>query len=135
MDRFTISPSHTLKLIPLDRIVSYTRVHSRVMIDTLGEPDDAGAVPGSVKVSNMAEKGRNRKRITYERSDVSEIEATRLEGYKSKRLVATYTDESGRRRVVGSPDWPLTLDYTTEEGVFSVTLEGEDLRPDGFLVD
>jgi len=66
---------------------------------------------------------------------VSESVADILEGYKVSRLVAVYIDESGKQRVAGSPDWPLTLDYTTEGGVFIVTLQGEDVRPDGFLAD
>ena len=101
----------------------------------LGGDDDAVAVPGSVKVSTSSDNGIIKKKITFERSDVSDKTADILEGYKETRLIATYVDESGRRRVAGSPDWPLSLDYTTADGVFSVTLQGEDTAPDAFLID
>ncbi len=101
----------------------------------LGGEDDALAVPGSIKVSSSSDGGILKKKITFERSDVSDKTADLLEGYKVSRLVATYVDESGKRRVAGSPDWPLTLDYNTGDGVFSVTLQGEDTAPDAFLLD
>ena len=50
------------------------------------------------------------------------------------RLVAVYVDENGNTRVAGSPDYPLSLSYVMEGGGFSVTLEGKDIRHDGFLV-
>jgi len=101
----------------------------------LGEAIDAEAVPGTVKISTTTDNGKLKKKITFERSDVSESVADTLEGYKVSRLVAVYIDESGKQRVSGSPDWPLTLDYITEGGVFIVTLQGEDVHPDGFLAD
>lgn len=93
------------------------------------------AVPGSVKVSTTSDNGIIKKKITFERSDVSGSSADALEGYKVSRLIATYVDESGKRRVAGSPDWPLSLDYSIGDGVFSVTLQGEDTAPDAFLMD
>ena len=101
----------------------------------LGEAIDAVAVPGSIRMSASNDKGKIKNKITFERSDVSESVADMMERYKVTRLVATYVDESGKRRVCGSPDWPLTLDYTIEGGVFAVTLQGEDTMPDGFLMD
>lgn len=97
--------------------------------------DNAAAVPGTVKVSTTTDNGIIKKKITFERSDVSYITADTLEGLKVSRLIATYVDESGRRRVAGSPDWPLSLDYTIGDGVFTVTLQGEDTVPDAFLMD
>ncbi len=70
----------------------------------LGSEDDAVAVPGSVKVSTTSDNGIIKKKITFERSDVSDSTADALEGYKVSRLIATYVDESGKRRVAGSPD-------------------------------
>lgn len=113
----------------------FVRMSTRVRMMLLGEAVDAVAVPGSIKVSATSDKSKIKKKITYERSDVSESVADMLELYKYVRLVATYVDESGRRRVCGSPDWPLALDYAIEGGVFTVTLQGEDLKPDGFLMD
>ena len=135
MNRSTVSTCHSLKIIPLARLSRFARVQSRVIIMLLGEAIDAEAVPGTVKISTTTDNGKLKKKITFERSDVSESVADILEGYKVSRLVAVYIDESGKQRVAGSPDWPLTLDYTTEGGVFIVTLQGEDVRPDGFLAD
>ena len=135
MDRYTVSACHSLKLIPLGMVARFVRMSTRVRMMLLGEAVDAVAVPGSIKVSATSDKSKIKKKITYERSDVSESVADMLELYKYVRLVATYVDESGRRRVCGSPDWPLALDYAIEGGVFTVTLQGEDLKPDGFLMD
>ena len=101
----------------------------------LGGGDDAGEVPGSVKLSYTSENGSVKKKITFERSDVSDHTADILDGYKVSRLIATYVDESGKQRVAGSPDYPLSLDYSTEGGVFSVILQGEDTAPDAFMAD
>lgn len=135
MNRSTVSTCHSLKIIPLARLSRFARIQSRVIIMLLGEAIDAEAVPGTVKISTTTDNGKLKKKITFERSDVSESVADILEGYKVSRLVAVYIDESGKQRAAGSPDWPLTLDYTTEGGVFIVTLQGEDVRPDGFLAD
>lgn len=135
MNRSTVSTCHSLKIIPLARLSRFARIQSRVIIMLLGEAIDAEAVPGTVKISTTTDNGKLKKKITFERSDVSESVADILEGYKVSRLVAVYIDESGKQRVSGSPDWPLSLEYTTEGGVFIVTLQGEDIRPDGFLAD
>lgn len=135
MNRSTVSTCHSLKIIPLSRLSRFARIQSRVIILLLGEAIDAEAVPGTVKISTTTDNGKLKKKITFERSDVSEAVADLLEVYKVSRLVAVYVDESGKQRVAGSPDWPLSLDYTTEGGVFTVTLQGEDIRPDGFLAD
>lgn len=135
MNRSTVSTCHSLKIIPLARLSRFARIQSRVIIMLLGEAIDAEAVPGTVKISTTTDNGKLKKKITFERSDVSESVADILEGYKVSRLVAVYIDESGKQRVSGSPDWPLSLDYTTEGGVFIITLQGEDIRPDGFLAD
>lgn len=135
MDRSTVSTCHSLKIIPIARLSRFARIQSRVVMMLLGEADDAEAVPGTIKISTTTDGGKLKKKITFERSDVSQASADLLEGYKVSRLIAVYVDESGKRRVAGSPDWPLSLDYSTGGGVFSVTLQGEDTRPDGFLAD
>lgn len=135
MNRSTVSSCHSLKLIPLALLSRYARYGSKVTILLLDEAIDAKAVPGSVKISTGADNDKIKKTISFERSDVSDTSADRLERFKALRLVATYVDESGKQRIAGSPAWPLSLDYTTGDGVFSVTLRGEDIRPDGFLLD
>ncbi len=135
MEQLTVSVCHSLKIIPVDRLMRFARYHSRVILMFVGTPDDAAAVPGSVRISTATDKGIIKKKITFDRSGVSDSAADILESYKCQRLVATYVDENGNTRVAGSPDFPLTLDYTTGDGVFAVTLSGEDTQPDGYLAD
>ncbi len=135
MDRSTVSACHSLKIIPISLLSRFARIRSKVVILMLGEPIDIKAVPGTIQISTADDEGKIKKKITFERSDVSDTTADLLEEYKVLRLVATYMDESGKMRVAGSPDWPLSLDYTIEGGVFSISLQGEDIHPDGFLVD
>lgn len=135
MKQLTISVCHSLKIIPVTRLIRFARFQSRVILIAVGTPDDAAAVPGSIKVSTTSDKGIIKKKITFDRSGVSDSAADILESYKCQRLVATYVDENGNTRVAGSPDFPLNLDYTTGNGVFAVTLSGEDTQPDGYLAD
>ena len=135
MPRNTISSCHSLRIIPISGLSQFARMKSRVIMSTIDGEEDAMAVPGSIKVSTSSDNGIIKKKITFERSDVSDGTADLLEEYKVSRLIATYVDESGKRRVAGSPDWPLSLDYSIGDGVFSVTLQGEDTAPDAFLMD
>lgn len=135
MNRPTVSVCHSLKIIPVNRLTRYARIATRVAMVILGEPIDAETVPGTVKITTTTENGVTKKKISFEQPGVSRSAAEALERLRASRLVATYVDESGNRRVSGSPDWPLSLDFTTEGGVFIVTLQGEDMRPDGFLAD
>lgn len=135
MDSYTVSACHSLKIIPLSIVTRFARISSRVYMMLLGDAIDAVAVPGSIKIAHTSENGKIKKKITYERSGVSETVADCLEISRATRLVAVYVDEIGRRRVCGSPNWPLSLNYTIEGGVFTVTLQGEDVMPDGFLMD
>lgn len=135
MEQLAVSVCHSLKIIPVDRLTRFARYRSRVILIVIGSPDDVSAIPGSVKISTTSDKGIIKKKITFDRSGVSDSAADILESYKCQRLVATYVDENRNTRVAGSPDFPLTLDYTTGEGVFAVTLSGEDTQPDGYLAD
>lgn len=135
MSRTTVSVCHGLKLIPMDQISMFARIRSKVVMRLLYDAIDADAIPGTVKTSTETENGIIKKKISYYRPDVSEKTLSRLEEFKALRLVAIYIDELGNKRVCGSPDCPLSLDYIVEGGAFGVTLSGEDLYHDGFLVD
>lgn len=135
MEQLTISVCHSLKIIPLGRLTRFARFRSRVILIVVGSPDDAAAVPGSIKISTTSDKGIIKKKITFDRSGVSDSVADILESYKCQRVVATYVDENGNTRVAGSPDFPLALDFNTGDGVFTVTLSGEDTQTDGYLAD
>ncbi len=134
MTRSTVSSCHSLKIIPLSRVSRFARIKSRVVMLILG----ARTTRWQCRAASRYRQPPitvYKKKITFERSDVSDITADALGGYKVSRLIATYVDESGKRRVAGSPDWPLSLDYSIGDGVFSVTLQGEDTAPDAFLMD
>ena len=99
----------------------------------IGRPENADAVPGTIKVSTTADNSIYKKKITYEMAEVTSDKAQNLEKLKKIRLIATYIDESGNDRVCGSPDYPLSLDYLDEGGVYTITLSGEDTCIDAFL--
>lgn len=133
MSTNTVTGCHTLEIIPLTSLSRFARIGSRAVILTLGEPDKANEVPGSVKVSTSTDNGVIKKKISFDRRGVNATETDRLNGYKSTRVIATYIDENGNRRVAGSPNYPLTLNYTIDGGAYSCVLEGEDTNPDAFL--
>lgn len=133
MNTNIVSGCHTLELIPINRLTRFARINSRAVILTLGDAEPAKEVPGSVKISTSNDKGIIKKKITFERTGVSSVETDILNSYKTTRLVATYIDETGNRRVAGCPDYPLTLDFSISDGVYSCVLEGEDTELDAFL--
>ena len=133
MNTNTVTGCHTLAIIPLTNLLRFARIGSRAVILMLGEPEAAKEVPGSVKVSTSTDDGVIKKKITFDRTGVNAIETDRLNGYKSTRVIATYIDENGNRRVAGSPNYPLTLNFSIEGGAYSCVLEGEDTNPDAFV--
>ena len=136
MSRYTVSNCHALRLVPISILTRFAVVGSRVYLRRVGDASGSGAIPGTVKVATAADDGgRVKLKITFERSYVTPAVADELERLKRSRLVASYTDERGRARVAGSPNWPLSLDYVDEGGVFRVTVEGESLGMAGFLAD
>lgn len=133
MSKRIISACHSLELVPTGRFTRFVRVDSRVIISMVGSGVDAHAIPGTIKLTTSAENGVNTKSLTYNRAGVSPEVTERLERCRSRKIVAIYTDESGRRRVCGSPGFPLSFEYIEKEGVYSVTLTGKDCGSDGFL--
>lgn len=135
MNNKVVSSIHGLRLTPIDRLIRFARVDSQVYLSVFGDTDSAGAVPGSIRISSTLEEGTIKEKISYYRSDVCPQAVNFLQRYKGTRFIATYIDESGSKRVAGSPDWPLSLDYTTGEGVITVTISGESTVSDAFLTD
>ena len=45
MEQLTVSVCHSLKIIPVVRLTRFARFRSRVILITVGTPDDAAAVP------------------------------------------------------------------------------------------
>ena len=104
------------------------------MLLYLQQPDDADAIPGSIRITANEEEGKIKKSITYKRRAVDRMTANLLESYRVMRLIAIYTDETGNKRVAGSPNNPLKFSYTSGDGVFTCKLEGEGLTIDPFII-
>lgn len=133
MNTNTVTGCHSLEILPLTNLWRFARIGSRAVIRTTVDPVTVKEIPGSVKVSTSTENGIIKKKITFLRAGVSADETDRLNAFKSSRIIATYIDEKGNRRVAGSPNYPLTLNFTIEDGAYSCVLEGEDTVPDAFL--
>lgn len=95
------------------------------------EPMDAGAVPGSVTMSDTEKDGVTAKEINF-KCELTRENIWRLTRLRTKRLIAYYRDALGRERVCGSPTWPLTLGFTAESDGLNVTLRGSDTGPDPY---
>lgn len=134
MANLNVSAAHSLQLVPINRLSKFAQVKAGVMLVYLQQPDEADAIPGSIRITTSEEEGKIKKSITYKRRTVDRVTANLLEGYRVARLVAVYTDETGNKRVAGSPDYPLKFSYTSGDGVFTCKLEGEGDTIDPFII-
>lgn len=134
MANLNVSAAHSLQLVPINRLSKFAQVKAGVMLVYLQQPDEADAIPGSIRITTSEEEGKIKKSITYKRRTVDRVTANLLEGYRVTRLVAVYTDETGNKRVAGSPDYPLKFSYTSGDGVFTCKLEGEGGTIDPFII-
>lgn len=133
MVKLNVSAVHSLQLIPVDRMSKFAVLQNHAFIVLTDLQDSAGEIPGSVKIQTSDDDGKIKKTITYKRRPVDLPTANLLESYRHRRLIAVYVDETGSRRVAGSPDYPLTFSFTSGDGVFSCKLEGETTGIDPFL--
>lgn len=134
MANLNVSAAHSLQLVPINRLSKFAQVKAGVMLVYLQQPDEADAIPGSIRITTSEEEGKIKKSITYKRRTVDRVTANLLEGYRVTRLIAVYTDETGNKRVAGSPDYPLKFSYTSGDGVFTCKLEGEGDTIDPFII-
>lgn len=134
MPRQYLSAVHSLSLIPVSKLLVFACVGGGVRVVCLDAPEDAGAIPGSVKISSTESSGIIKKTMTYKCQSAGAPALLRLEGYRASRLVAFYVDETGARRAAGSPDFPLRFSFTFSDGVFSCKLEGDSLTEDPFVI-
>lgn len=107
MANLNVSTVHSLQLVPIDRLSRFAQVKAGVMLLYLQQPDDADAIPGSIRITANEEEGKIKKSITYKRRAVDRMTANLLESYRVMRLIAIYIDETGNKRVAGSPNYPL----------------------------
>lgn len=134
MAYLNVSVAHSLRLLPIERLSKFARIKSGVKMVCLRQPDKADAIPGSIQITATEEDGKIKKNITYKRRSLDRKTADLLESYRFMRLVAIYTDETGNKRVAGSPDYPLKFSYTSGDGVFTCKLEGEGDTIDPFII-
>lgn len=134
MAKKTVTVCHCLKIIPAGHIIRYVKIGARIIMtfykSDIQNPD---VVPGTVLMTTETENGIYSRSIEFEITEVNADTSEILSLLKTQRLVASYKDESGNDRVCGSPDFPLSLDYHDEDGVFKVSLTGKSNTPDGFL--
>jgi hypothetical protein len=133
MSKYTVSASHSLKIMPINKISRFARLGSRIKMVALSSAIDVKAIPGSIAMTATEEDGIITKKITFSRSNISADDIDTLERYTVMRLIAFYTDERGSERVCGSPDYPLTFSYTLNGGIIECTLTGKDTKSDAFI--
>ena len=134
MANLHVSVVSSLKLVPVDGLTRFSMAYNRVVMTSLRRPVEAGAVPGSARIASDLSDGIHQKSITYRVAPVTPEAADKLDALCASRLVAIYTDENGNIRVAGSPDYPLTLTYTSAEGAFMCTATGQGTAIDPFLI-
>lgn len=135
MAKRVVTVCHGVTLIRKDAIIRFANSGSEVDLEYFHfwgviPP----TVPGTVYLTTDINEGIYTRNMTFEITDVDPNMARTLSALKSQRLVATYKDESGNQRVCGSPDYPLSLDYYDEGGVYVVSLTGQTTEPDPFVI-
>lgn len=133
MNARVITLCHDLAIVTVGMIRRFGRSWPAAMADLVDDRAGICEVPGTVTVSSTCENGIYSTEIGFRVSPAGPEEVSRLESLRHSRLLAFYTDETGARRVCGSPDWPLHLDYRTEGGTCACTLTGSDTAPDCWL--
>ena len=129
-----VSAAHSLKLVDLEGVAIYSRARSQVILSWHPGAKQIQSIPGTVRLtSSRTEKGYE-KQITFSLVSEGYTLGDMLFFFSKKRLIAVYTDARGYLRVCGSPEHPLRLTYTIQEGIASVSLTGTDTHDDGFLL-
>lgn len=133
MKRTTMSVCRDLLLYPVTSVYTYSRIRSEARFGSFTGGIEADAIPGTITLVETEEEDVKNRKITYQAAEMTPEAADRLSQLKKCKLIAVYTDESGRRRVAGSPSWPTALDYTSVGGVNTVVLTYSDTEQDAFL--
>lgn len=134
MARKIVTVCHSLKIIPVDLIIRFAELGSKVIMKYfISEHQIPDVVPGTVIMQTGIDDEGYARNIDFEITEVNPDTADTLSLLRTQPVVATYRDESGNPRVCGSPDYPLTLEYHDEGGVYKASLSGKSPGPDGFL--
>ncbi len=134
MSANAVTICHSLELVPTNSVRYFGRIGAvvRMALNIGRNSTPSGAIPGTITVSQSAKSGLISKTINYETGGRSAATENVLRGLSLLPLVAVYVDETGNRKICGSPSYPLRLEYARSEGGYSVTLTGKDNEPDGF---
>lgn len=134
MNKNLVTAVTGLKLVGLKDLQLYKRIRNRVVLAFIPGNLSFLSIPGTVLVaSNQTEKGYE-KSITFKVPSENYALADTLSAYEEMRIVAIYADARGEQRVCGSPEYPLRLRYTIQDGVAVATLTGTDIRDDAYLM-
>ncbi len=133
MPNLTVSTVFNLRIVPLSHIVRFVVFNAEAIIYYIPQAIPAEAIPGSIAVATSEEGGIITKSISYKRSGVSPNVSAELESLRKEHFVAFYDDERGNGRVAGSPDFPLSFSFVTEDGVYSCKLSGKAIENDPFI--
>lgn len=124
-----------LRLVPLHNVLQYGVSASRALVVTVADPITLDLVPGSLRISDVPEKGIYQKNHSFRIRNTSAEVAALLTTLVNTPLVAFYTDERGNDRVSGSLSHPLTFSCQQQEAGYACSLKGEALLPDPYLSD
>ena len=129
-----LSAAHSIKLVDIENISIFNRSRSQVILSWRDHSALLGSIPGTISPSSTPSDKGYTKTITFSVAIFNHELADLILFYSKKRLLAIYTDARDRVRVCGSPEYPLKLSYTIQNGIISVTLTGTDTHDDGYLL-
>ncbi len=132
MARTTVTVCSCLQIIPCPHVYRYSRYDSRARIELTDNPGVMG-IPGTVRKSCSEENDAYSKKIEFSLAAVMPDTTDHLMRLSRSRLIALYVDESGNRRVMGSPTYPATLKWIDEGGVLKVMLACTQPWQDAFV--
>lgn len=129
-----VSAAHSLKIVDIEDISIFNRSRSQVILSWRNHASPLASIPGTIRPSSTPSDKGYTKTITFSVAIYNHDLADLILFYSKKRLLAIYTDARGRVRVCGSPEYPLRLSYTIQNGIISVTMTGIDTHDDGYLL-
>lgn len=67
MGNLNVSAAHSLQLVPIDRLANFGQFRTSALLVFLGQPDDAEAIPGSIRVTLTDEEGKFKRAFNNKR--------------------------------------------------------------------
>lgn len=64
MANLNVSAAHSLQLVPIDRLSKFAQIKTGVMLVYLSQPDNANAIPGSIRITTSIEGGVIKKSLS-----------------------------------------------------------------------